>query len=109
MNIVGVITKSDGFTKCYVSFKDLVASDGALQATPTVTSSDTDAFTVSGAALNSTQTTINSVVHPTSTLLTFTVTATGSSDLSGVISVEYETPLRDGKTCFRVVKRLTCS
>lgn len=106
MAYLAVISEDGGYETCYVSFKDKVVADGALQALPTVTP-DTNQFTAGTPTLNDETTVVNGISHPPSTLLTFVLTA--ASNTAGAISavvVDYTTVKGDGAQRFKV-KRTT--
>lgn len=101
-HILTTIAGPDGFDTCYVSFKEIVAADGALEATPTVTTEHTDKLTISEAAITfagSLTYTNEDGDEVTTTftagqVLTFKVTAASTHVGLVPIDIEYETPKR---------------
>lgn len=100
--LLAVVSGADGFDTCYVSFKGVVAADGAIVGTPTVTSLDTSLIAITGEALNSVETVVNGVTHAAGELLTFVATAQAAANADVRIKVISITAKRKDHLLYRV-------
>lgn len=91
--VIATVSGPAGFETCYVSFKSVVASDGALTGTPTVTSAATSLVTIADEELNFAGT-INGVSYAAGEVLTFKATRVGSSKGTVPVDIAYQTPKR---------------
>jgi len=98
---IGSISGSDGFDKCYVSFKELVAAKGAIVGTPTVVSTDL-AAAVTSAPLLTFAGTINGITYAAGEMFTFKITAQAAINKEIVVLIDYESADKKGKASFIV-------
>lgn len=91
--VLATVSGADGFETCYVSFASVVASDGALTGTPTVTSLDTNRMTISGVALTFAGT-INGTTYSAGEILTFVATNAVNGKGRVPVNIVYQTPKR---------------
>lgn len=99
--VIATVT-GDGFETCYVSFKSVIASDGPLLTTPTVSTEHTDKITIADEAITA-EGWREGVEYAAGEILTFTVTRVAGVGLVP-IDVDYETAQR--KETLRVMVRL---
>jgi len=102
---IGSISGPDGFDICYVSFKELVASKGALQGTPTVVSATPSLAVVSNPLLTFAGT-VNGVTYAADEMLTFTITAQKAADADITVNVAYESAQKKGEALFRITQEI---
>jgi len=101
--LIATTSGADGFETCYVSFATVIASDGALTGTPTVSvpSEYSDYVATSGAAISFAGV-INGTTYTAGEILTFVATNQKLSKKTVYVDVIYQTPKRKNTQRFKI-------
>lgn len=102
--VVATVSGNTGYEVCYISFAEVVALDGALVDVPEVVSQAPSMMAVSEEAISFAGT-LNGTTYTAGQVLTFKVTAQGTSRGTFAVDITYETPKR--KETVRVLVALT--